>query len=88
MIAQGRGYTVITSFVGLVPFPANLPLWRLSKGYSIVDIMGSYAAKEGLHEDLPVVEAEGYRDEDDLAVFGKRPELKVRSSSPPWPWAR
>lgn len=50
--------------------------------------MGSYTAKEGLHEDLPVAEAEGYRDEDDLAVFGKRPQLKVRSSSPPWPWAR
>lgn len=40
--------------------------------------MGSYAAKEGLHGELPVVEAEGYRDEDDLAAFGKRPQLKVR----------
>lgn len=43
--------------------------------------MGSYAVKEGLHSELPVVEAEGYRDEDDLAAFGKRPQLKVRSSS-------
>ena len=45
--------------------------------------MGSYAAKEGLHDGLSAVEAEGYRDEDDLAAFGKRPQLKVRSSSPP-----
>ena len=49
-----------------------------------MDIKGSYAAKEGLHNGLPTAEPEGHRDEDDLAKFGKRPQLKVRPTSP-WP---
>ena len=53
------------------------------KGHSTMYVMGSYAAKEGLHDGLPTAEGEGYRDEDDLAEFGKRPQLKVR---PPSPW--
>ena len=52
-----------------------------------MDVMGSYAAKEGLDNGLPVAEAEDHQDEDDLAVFGKRPQLKVRSLSP-WLSAR
>ena len=51
------------------------------KGYKLVSIMGSYAAeKEGKHDGLPVAEVEGDRDEDDMAVFGKRQQLKVRFS--------
>ena len=45
--------------------------------------MDSYAAeKEGMHNGLPVAEVEGDRDEDDMAVFGKRQQLKVRFQ--PW----
>ena len=55
-----------------------------AKGHSSMDVMGSYAAKEGLHDGLPTAEGEGHRDEDDLAEFGKRPQLKVR---PPSPWS-
>ena len=41
--------------------------------------MGSYAVeKEGMHDGLPMAEAEADRDEDDMAVFGKRQQLKVR----------
>ena len=44
-----------------------------------MNVMGSYAAeKEGMHDGLPVAEVEGDRDEDDMAVFGKRQQLKVR----------
>ena len=41
-----------------------------------------YAAKEGFHHGLHVAEANGDPDEDDLAFFGKRQQLKVRSLSP------
>ena len=50
-----------------------------------MDVVGSYAAKEGLQDGVPVAEVEGDRDEDDMAVFGKRQQLKVRSPSL-WPW--
>lgn len=50
-----------------------------------MDVAGSYAAKEGLQDGVPVAEVEGDRDEDDMAVFGKRQQLKVRSPSL-WPW--
>ena len=40
--------------------------------------MGSYAVdKEGMNDGLPMAEVEGDRDEDDMAVFGKRQQLKV-----------
>ena len=43
-----------------------------------MNVMGSYAVeKEGMHDGLPVAEVEGDRDEDDMAVFGKRQQLKV-----------
>ena len=43
--------------------------------------MGLYGTKEGLREGLPIAEARGGdQDEDDLALFGKRPQLKVRST--------
>ena len=48
-----------------------------------MDAMGSYEAKEGLHNGLPTAEVEGDRDVDELAEFGKRPQLMVR---PPSQW--
>lgn len=54
----------------------------MNKGDHTTDIVGPHTAKEGLHDDLPAAEAKGDRDEDDLAVFGKRPQLKVRLPSP------
>lgn len=54
----------------------------MNKGDDTTDIMGIYSAKEGLHDGLPTAEANGDRDEEDLAAFGKRPQLKVCSSSP------
>ena len=45
--------------------------------------MGSYVVdKEGMHDGLPVAEVEGDRDEDYMAVFGKRQQLRVRFQ--PW----
>lgn len=54
----------------------------MNKGHNTMDVMSPYAAKEGLQDCLPAAEGNGDRDEDDLAVFGKRPQLKVRSPSP------
>lgn len=53
---------------------------------SSMDVVGSYATREALRDGPPAAKANGDRDEDDLAVFGKRPQLKVRSPSP-WIWA-
>ena len=51
----------------------------LNKGHKTAHVMGSYTAeKDGMHDGLPVAEVEGHRDEDDMAVFGKRQQLKVR----------
>ena len=54
----------------------------MENGHETMNVRRSYAVKEGLHDGLPAAEAEGHRDEDDLAVFGKRQQLKVCSSSP------
>ena len=51
----------------------------MSKDHKIISVMGSYEAeKEGVYDGLPVAEVEGDRDEDDMAAFGKRQQLKVR----------
>ena len=54
----------------------------MDKDQNTVDIMSSYAAKEGLQDGLPTAEVSGDRDEYDLAVFGKRQQLKVGLPSP------
>ena len=54
----------------------------MDKDQTTMDIMGSYAAKEGLQDSLPTAEISGDRDEYDLAVFGKRQQLKVGLPSP------
>lgn len=46
-----------------------------------MEAMGPYANKGGSH-DSPMAEHKGDQDEIDLAIFGKRPQLKVRSQSP------
>ena len=53
----------------------------MNKGDSTMDTLGPCGAKEDLHV-LPVAEVNIDRDEADLAVFGKRPQLKVCSPSP------
>lgn len=55
----------------------------MNKDHKTMDITGPYAAKEGLQDGLPAAELNGDRDEDGLAVFGKRALLKVRL---PRPW--
>ena len=48
------------------------------KNHKTIRVMGSHAVdKEGMNDGLPVAEVEGDRDEDDMAVFGKRQQLKV-----------
>ena len=54
----------------------------MDKDQNTMDIMGPYAAKEGLQDGLPTAEVNGDRDEYDLAVFGKRQQLKVGLPSP------
>lgn len=54
----------------------------MSTGHDTMEVVRDYAAEEGLHDSLPAAEAEGDRDENDLAVCGKGPQLKVRSQSP------
>lgn len=54
----------------------------MDKDQNTVDIMNPYAAKEGLQDGLPMAEVNGDRDEYDLAVFGKRQQLKVGLPSP------
>ena len=44
-----------------------------------MEAMGPYTTDGKLQDDLPAAEAKSDRDENDLAVFGKRPQLKVRS---------
>ncbi|KAL9137903.1 MAG: hypothetical protein Q9175_000897 [Cornicularia normoerica] len=48
----------------------------MNKDHKTMDITGPYAAKEGLQDGLPAAELNGDRDEDGLAVFGKRALLK------------
>ena len=54
----------------------------MDKDQNAIDIMGPYAAKERLQDGLPTAEVSGDRDEYDLAVFGKRQQLKVGLPSP------
>ena len=55
----------------------------MDKDRDETNTMGIYATKEGMGDGLPVAEARGGdQDEDDLALFGKRPQLKVRSTMP------
>ena len=49
----------------------------MDKDQNTMDIMGPYAAKEGLRDGFPTAEVSSDRDEYDLAVFGKRQQLKV-----------
>lgn len=54
----------------------------MNRGHNTIKAMGPYVAKEGLHDDLLVTGANGDWDEDDLAVFGERPQLRVSVLSP------
>lgn len=46
-----------------------------------MEAMGPSAKNGELHDGSPMAEAKGNQDEIDLAMFGKRPQLKVRSPS-------
>jgi len=46
-----------------------------------MEAMGPSAKNGELHDGSPMAEAKGNQDEIDLAIFGKRPQLKVRSPS-------
>jgi len=50
----------------------------MSKGEYTMETMGPYVANWGLNDKEPSSESKGDRDANDLAVFGKRPQLKVR----------
>ena len=54
----------------------------MDKDQNTMDIMDPYVAKGGLQDGLPTAEVSGDRDEYDLAVFGKRQQLKVGLPSP------
>ena len=62
----------------------------MSKGEYTMEAVGPYVADGELNDKYPPSEAIGDRDENDLAVFGKRPQLKVRSKlfCPPASMAR
>ena len=45
-----------------------------------MEAMGPYVANGDLHDKSPSSEVTGDRDENDLAIFGKRPQLKVLST--------
>ena len=53
----------------------------MSKGEYSKETMGPLATNRGLHDVIPTAEAKGDQDENDLAAFGKRPQLKVRLPS-------
>ena len=75
---------LLTQF--LPHFANQSPLIEISvvmdKDQNTMDIMGPYAAKERLQDSLPTAEVSGDPDEYDLAVFGKRQQLKVGLPSP------
>ena len=50
----------------------------MDKGDYALDSRGPYAADGGLHGDIPHAELKSDQDNADLAMFGKRPQLKVR----------
>ena len=52
----------------------------MDKDHGSTGVVDLDATKEGLRDGLPSAEARGDQDEDDLALFGKRPQLKVRST--------
>lgn len=49
----------------------------MSKGEYTMETMGPYVANGDLHDKEPSSETKGDRDENDLAVFGKRQQLKA-----------
>ena len=49
----------------------------MSKGEYTMEAMGPYVANGDMDDKSPPSEVIGNRDENDLAVFGKQPQLKV-----------
>ncbi len=49
----------------------------MNEDHNTMDIKSPYAATEGMHNGLSMAESKGDQDEDDMAQFGKRPQLKV-----------
>ena len=45
--------------------------------YDKVNVNRSYSTEKSLHEDFPSIEGSRDQDDIDLAVFGKKPQLKV-----------